>query len=161
MLPVSCRDGCSACHAQALQGVADDGKGQLGLKQALPYSYSAAVDMKGRQNFSCFSFLGNIVWHMKACLSFEHLHMSKQTANEDVPKSMFSKDWWQKAGLTLTILMRFSPSCLSGSCSVSSICTTASAPSGTGAPILHYCSLVTTMRYNLQQTGRSASMGLP
>lgn len=35
---------------------------------------------------------------------------------------------------TLTILMRFCPPWPSGSCSVFSICTTASAPFGTGAP---------------------------
>ena len=44
------------CQAQSQQGVAGDGVRQLGLKQDLPYGYSAAVGMIGRQNFSCCSF---------------------------------------------------------------------------------------------------------
>jgi len=58
---------CCTCQAQAQQGMADDDKGQLGLVQGLPYCYSVAVDITGRQNFSCFSFHGNM--HMNACLS--------------------------------------------------------------------------------------------
>jgi len=49
---------CCTCQAQAQQGMADDDKGQLGLVQGLPYCYSAAVQITGRQKFSCFSFQG-------------------------------------------------------------------------------------------------------